>query len=65
MGLFDKFKQFLKGESVQSSKNNSKTITFENDNGVICYKIDGVKYNSLDEIPDPNDREQARRITFR
>ena len=39
----------------------SKTVTFENDNGIICYKIDGKKYNTLEEIPDSNDREQARR----
>ncbi|MBP9888919.1 MAG: hypothetical protein KBF93_21675 [Leptospiraceae bacterium] len=43
----------------------SKTVTFENDNGIICYKIDGKKYNTLEEIPDSNDREQARRITFK
>lgn len=65
MSLFDKIKQFLKGNASNYSKSNSKTITFENDNGVICYKIDGIKYNSLEEIPDPEDREQARRITFK
>ncbi|HRG77561.1 MAG TPA: hypothetical protein PLX69_23580, partial [Leptospiraceae bacterium] len=65
MGFLDKVKQFLKGESNPYSHSYSKTVTFENDNGEICYKIDGIKYNTLEEIPDPADREQARRITFK
>jgi hypothetical protein len=65
MGFLDKIKKFLNGETKASSNSYSKTVTFENDNGVICYKIDGIKYNTLEEIPDPQDREQARRITFK
>lgn len=65
MGFLDKIKKFLIGERDISTNAHSKKITFENDNGVICYKIDGIKYNTLDEIPDPSDREQARRITFK
>ncbi len=65
MSFLDKIKKFLKGEMNISPNSYSKTVTFENDNGIICYKIDGKKYNTLEEIPDSNDREQARRITFK
>lgn len=65
MSFLDKIKKFLKGEINISPNSYSKTVTFENDNGIICYKIDGKKYNTLEEIPDSNDREQARRITFK
>lgn len=65
MGFIEKVKKFLKGEPNSSFNSYSKIVTFENDNGTICYKIDGVKYDTLEEIPDPEDREQARRITFK
>ena len=59
MGFLDKFKKFLKGESNPYSNSYSKTITFENDNERYATKIDGIKYNTLEEILDPADREQA------
>jgi hypothetical protein len=65
MGFMDRIKKFLKGDPKAPFNSYSKVVTFENDNGIICYKIDGIKYNTLEEIPDPEDREQARRITFR
>ena len=65
MGFLDKIKKFLKKEMNNSQNELAKKITFENDNGKISYKIDGKQYNTLEEIPDPEDREQARRITFK
>lgn len=65
MSFLDKIKKFLKGDMNSSQNSYSKTITFENDNGEICYKIDGNTYKTLDEIPNEDDREQARRITFK
>ena len=65
MSFLDKIKKFLKGEMNISPNSYSKTVTFENDNGIICYKIDGKKYIRLDELRVSIDREQARRITFK
>ncbi|MBK8398550.1 MAG: hypothetical protein IPL26_25310 [Leptospiraceae bacterium] len=65
MGFLNKIKMIFLGQGDISANAHTKKITFENDNGVISYKIDGIKYDTLEEIPDLEDREQARRITFK